>query len=119
MGIPSDVGVQEVKSQTRLLYLLAPSLTPADSVGAADVIAIIALESLVVVTRLALVAILVQLGSTHLTAPATVAYRTHSWGAGGTIDGALADFGASGFGLWRKGQEKVEKCSQLDTFEWF
>lgn len=54
---------------------------PADALGQGHVIAVVALQSLVVVAGHRGAAVLVQLGGTHLAAPAAVGHRTHPGGA--------------------------------------
>lgn len=56
--------------------------TPADAVGTAHIIAVVALEPFVVVTGPSFVAILVELGGAHLAAAAAVRDRADPWGAG-------------------------------------
>ena len=57
------------------------NLTPADALGQGHVIAVVALQSLVVVAGHRGAAVLVQLGGTHLAAPAAVGHCTHPGGA--------------------------------------
>lgn len=57
-------------------------LCPADAMGTAHIVAVVALQASVVVTGPSLVAILVELTGAHLAAAAAVRYRADPWGTG-------------------------------------
>lgn len=71
-------------------------LGPADAVGSAHVVAVVALQAFVVVAGPSLVAVLVELGGAHLAAAAAVGDRTYPWGAGWGPDWTLTHHRAPG-----------------------
>lgn len=66
--------------------------TPADAVGATHIVAVVAIQSFMVVARLSLVAVLVELRCAHLAAAATVGDQTDPRGAQRGHRGALAHY---------------------------
>lgn len=63
--------------------------------GPAHIVAVVALQAFVVVAGPSLVAVLVELGGTHLAAAAAVGDRADPRGAGRGSGGALAHHGAA------------------------
>lgn len=72
------------------------SFGPADAVGSAHVVAVVAVQAFVVVAGSSLVAVLVELGGAHLAAAAAVGHRTHPRGARWGPCWTLTHHGASG-----------------------
>lgn len=86
--------------------------TPADAVGAAHVVAVVALQPFMVVAGTPFMAVLVQLGGTHLAAAAAIRDGAHAWGAGRGHRRALAHCGTVGGHLRHQTEDQQQKLTK-------